>query len=99
MTEILSLRTFRPLGWSWQGQFHPFTRSSMDIHADIDNRLSYHPVTDETKPVFEENRADFLALAHRVADRVPPGRHQSLALTALQEALMWSNAAIACDTP
>jgi hypothetical protein len=71
---------------------------STDIHADIDNRMSYHPVTDETKPVFEENRADFLALAHRVADRIPPGRHQSLALTALQEALMWSNAAIACDT-
>jgi hypothetical protein len=70
----------------------------MDLHADIDNRMSYHPVTDETKPLFEENRADFLALAHRVADRIPPGRHQALALTALQEALMWSNAAIACDT-
>jgi hypothetical protein len=56
-------------------------------------------VTEATRPVFEENRADFLALAHRVADRVPVGRHQALALSALQEALMWSNAAIACDTP
>lgn len=70
----------------------------MDIHAEIDNRMEYHPAIDTTKALYEENRADFLALAHRVADRVPAGRHQSLALTALQEALMWSNAAIACDT-
>ncbi len=71
---------------------------AMSIHDEIDNRMAYHPVTEATKPVFEENRADFIALPHRVADRVPAGRHQALALSALQEALMWSNAAIACDT-
>jgi len=71
----------------------------MSIHDEIDNRMSYHPVTDATKPLFEANRAEFLALAHSVADRIPAGRHQSLCLTALQEALMWANAAVACDTP
>lgn len=70
----------------------------MSAHDEIDRRMSYHPVTEATKPLFEANRAEALALAHSWADRLPAGRHQALALTALQEALMWANAAIACDT-
>lgn len=29
---------------------------------------------------------------------LPPGRHASLALTALEESMHWANAAVACDT-
>jgi len=65
----------------------------------IINNLSYHPVTDETKPQFEMNRASVRELALDWEARLPAGRHKSLAQTALQEALMWANAAVACDTP
>jgi len=45
------------------------------VHDEIDRRLSYHPVTETTKPLFEANRAEALALAHAWADRLPAGRH------------------------
>lgn len=64
----------------------------------IENNLSYHPVTDETKPEFERNRRLIKDVALDWDGRLPAGRHASLAQTALQEALMWANAAIACDT-
>jgi hypothetical protein len=66
---------------------------------DIENRFGFHPATAETGPQHDAVRAKFRALAHDLSCSLPNGRHQSLALTALQEAMMWSNAAIACDTP
>lgn len=69
-----------------------------DQHNVIEDNLSYHPVTDATRPLFEANREDVKAVAHAFADRLPPGRHAALAQTALQEALMWANAAVAIDS-
>lgn len=66
--------------------------------ADIDNRFEYHPATPETGPRHDQVRTEHLLLARWVATHVPAGRHQSLALTALQESMMWCNAAVACDT-
>ncbi len=66
---------------------------------DIENRFSYHPATEVTGPRHDSVRAAYRTLAHFIAGQTPPGRHQSLALTALQESMMWANAAIACDTP
>ena len=37
----------------------------------------------------------FKDLAHELIESVPNGREQSLMLTALQEAMMWANAAVA----
>jgi hypothetical protein len=70
-----------------------------DRTADIDNRFRYHPPTPEAIAKHEMLRDAHRQLAHLVLETVPAGRHQSLALTALQEALMWANAAVACDTP
>lgn len=67
--------------------------------ADIENRFGYHPATPITGPVHDEIRSRFRATAHYLDGLLPPGRHKALALTALQEAMMWANAAIACDTP
>lgn len=63
------------------------------------NRFAYHPATGKTAPMHDNARQAFTALADWVLSNVPNGRHQSLALTALQESLMWANAAIAIDTP
>lgn len=63
------------------------------------DRFAFHPATEVTGPLHDEIRTQFGKLAGYVLDYVPAGRHQSLALTALQEAMMWSNAAVACDHP
>ncbi len=70
----------------------------IEQQADVKNRFEYHPPADGTLPLFERNRARYLELALQITEEIPPGRHQSLALTALQESLMWSNAGIACDS-
>ena len=65
---------------------------------EILNRFRFHPATPETGPVHDSVRAVFADTAAFVLDNVPPGRHQSLALTALQEAMLWANTSVACDT-
>lgn len=64
--------------------------------TELDRRLGYHPANDQTVPRYERNRAAAMKLAKRWDEELPPGREASLALTAVQEALMWANAAVAC---
>lgn len=71
---------------------------SVEQTNDIENRFSFHPATAITGPLHDSTRAAYRTLAHFVAGQVPAGRHQALALTALQESMMWANAGIACDT-
>lgn len=66
---------------------------------EIHRRLGFHPATVTTVPLFERNREEAITLAERWDGRLPDGREKSLALTALQEALMWANAAVACASP
>lgn len=69
-----------------------------DYDAVLD-RFAFHPATEVTGPIHDEIRREFAAQAEVVLRLAPPGRHQNLALTALQEAMMWCNAAVACDHP
>jgi len=62
---------------------------------EINRRFTYQPQTEITKPMFERINAEMLVLAHHLDNVLPEGREKALALTALQEAKMWSNAAIA----
>ncbi len=73
------------------------TRQQAEREAVLD-RFAFHPATPKTGPQHDVVRENHRALAAFVYDNVPLGRHQSLALTALQESMMWCNAAIACDT-
>ena len=65
------------------------------VEADIDKRFTYHaPKGDQT------NRYAFLRFqareyARAIATMCPDSREKSLALTHLEEAVMWANAAIA----
>jgi hypothetical protein len=65
---------------------------------DLKNRFSFHPATDITGPQHEEVRDRCYALALWLSENTPVGRHQALALTSIEEAMHWGNAAIACDT-
>lgn len=65
-------------------------------YADIENRFGYHPPrTPERIEDHENARAQVKSLAHQVRETCPEGREKSLALTKLEEALFWWNAAIA----
>lgn len=67
------------------------------LSLEESNRFRFHPATDLTGPMHDEARRLILAAAEDLAEFVPEGRHRSLMLTALQEAMMWANAGIACD--
>ena len=61
------------------------------------NRMGYHKATDVTVPLHRELRQDFIHVAEMVIRKVPAGRERSLALTSLQQALMWANAGVAIE--
>lgn len=65
--------------------------------TEIRRRLGFHPGSPATAPLYEANRESAIELAIEWDHRLPDSREKSLALTALQEALMWANAAIACN--
>lgn len=64
---------------------------------EIDRRFGYHRATDETIEKHRHIRAMFIEVANSLNANLPEGREKSLALTALQEAAMWSNASVACN--
>ena len=64
---------------------------------ELANRLGYHKATEVTIPMHEGVRSLFLETSLWLNNNLPEGREKSLAFTALQEAAMWSNAAVACN--
>lgn len=67
--------------------------------ADIDNRFDFHPATTaEKRGEHGSIREACKALAHTINASVPPGREKSLAITQLEQAMFWANAAIARTT-
>lgn len=62
---------------------------------DLVNRFTYHPPKGDQSKRYEEIRRQGLGLANLINEYTPPSREQSLALTHLEEAVMWANAAIA----
>jgi hypothetical protein len=65
---------------------------------DLDNRFTYHPPKAMQPELYQEIRDDAHALALKIVDYQPASRERSLALTKLEEAVMWANAGIARNT-
>lgn len=63
--------------------------------ADLDNRFTHHPPAPDQVVRYETLRRLGLELATAIVKSAPPGREQALALTNLEQAVMWTNAAIA----
>jgi hypothetical protein len=64
---------------------------------ELARRFNYHPPnTDEKRKNYESVRAVCLGAAEElVVVTGPPSREQSIAITKLEEAMFWANAAIA----
>ena len=74
-----------------------------DIEPDVDQteittRFTYHKPSREQRKTYTELRHDALQMAQFIVNKTPKCREQSLALTKLEEAIFWANAAIARRT-
>lgn len=61
--------------------------------TDIANRFTFHPAKMGQGNIYEEIREIALGFADRINELVPDSREKSLAITALEEAVFWANAA------
>lgn len=62
---------------------------------EVKQRFDFHKATAVTEPKHKDIREEHKRLAAYIFYNVPNSRERSLALTALQESMMWCNAAIA----
>ena len=63
--------------------------------GELQNRFKYHSPKDDQPQRYQELRAMAYSLAEWIVLHSQPSREQSLALTKLEEAIMWANAGIA----
>lgn len=63
--------------------------------STLDNNFTYHAPFGDQPVRYTAIRAAAKALAGFILDNTPVSREQSLALTNLEQAVMWANASIA----
>lgn len=64
---------------------------------DLGNWFTYHPPRPEQISLYETLRDAGRVMAEHITDCAPPSRERSTALAKVREAVMWANAAIACN--
>lgn len=65
-----------------------------DLDKDLSKRFTYHKPKDDQPERYERLRSAAYGLAILFTGACPQSRELSLALTKLEEAFMWANAAI-----
>ena len=66
------------------------------MRPEIEFRFRFHPATtDARRAAHETVRHALMDVADLLDARIPEGREKALALTKLEEAMFWGNAAIA----
>lgn len=66
---------------------------------DLEHRFAFHPATTaEKRDEHTSMRQACYRAAALIDETAPDGREKSLAITKLEEAMMWANAAIARET-
>ena len=62
--------------------------------ADLEKRFTYHPPLNGQAGRYAGLREYGLQLAEHINKECPDSREKSLAITALEETIMWANASI-----
>lgn len=65
------------------------------MNPKIENAFTYHPLQEGQPERYSRLRDEAKALAYSIDGLCPDSREKSLAMTKLEEAVMWANAAIA----
>ena len=73
-------------------QHYPIEQSDQKI---LDQNFTYHPPKGNQTERYAYLREYAKGMAFRIMESCPPSRERSLAITKLEEAVMWANAAIA----
>lgn len=68
---------------------------SEEFRKRLENTFTYHSPKNDQPFKYEILRNEAKALAFNIVSLTPPSREQSLALTKLEEAIFYANAAIA----
>lgn len=67
------------------------------LPIDLENVFTYHPPTSGQIETYQQVRDGGKALAKLIHESAPDGPEKTLAIRKVQEAVMWTNAAIACS--
>ena len=67
----------------------------MAHNTDLENVFTYHKPKGDQQERYEDIRGEAKGLAAAIICLSPESRERSLALTKLEEAVMWANAGIA----
>lgn len=70
---------------------------SSEVADRIYNSFTYHPPKGDQAERYVILRDKAKELAMKIVELVPPSREQSLAITKLEETIMWANKGIACN--
>lgn len=65
------------------------------LNEQIERSFEYHPPGGNQVERYKKIREAARELAHLIANNSPESREQSLAITSLEQTVMWANAAIA----
>ncbi|GAK05644.1 hypothetical protein JCM19037_4158 [Geomicrobium sp. JCM 19037] len=65
------------------------------MNKQIENNFTHHSPTQEQISRYQKIRNEALILAMLIDGKCPNSREKSLAMTKLEETVMWANAAIA----
>jgi hypothetical protein len=74
---------------------NPTTNPEMTGNIDIEKRFTYHAPKPGQPEKYVLLRDKGKELAYLIGELCPASREKSLALTKLEEAIMWANASIA----
>ena len=65
------------------------------MNNQIENNFMHHAPKAGQQEKYEAIRAKAKELAYLIDEECPPSREKSLAMTKLEESVMWANAAVA----
>lgn len=66
-----------------------------DMNETIENNFNYHKPQEGQTEKYEALRGKAKELAYLINEQCPASREKSLAMTKLEETIMWANASIA----
>ena len=69
--------------------------ASPRMASQLENNFKYHAPKDDQQERYVFLRDEARVLAYNIVKNTPESREQSLAITKLEEAIFWANAAIA----